>query len=105
MGCGVLQTVEQIAATRARGGRVIAVGTTVSVALRNTITGIGGIASMFALAPKLAGMMLLGIPIAVAMAPDMVRRKFITPAADATSLSSTAPSAGSHSRPKRSSVR
>ena len=42
-----------------------AVGTTVSVALRNTLTGIGGIVSLFALAPKLAGSLLIGIPICV----------------------------------------
>ncbi|WP_277923723.1 ABC transporter transmembrane domain-containing protein [Sphingomonas sp. TREG-RG-20F-R18-01] len=42
-----------------------AVGTTVSVALRNTLTGIGGIVSLFALAPKLAGMLIIGIPIVV----------------------------------------
>ena len=39
------------------------VGTTVSVALRNTIMGIGCIVTMFVLAPKLAGAMLLGIPL------------------------------------------
>lgn len=38
------------------------VGTTVSVALRNTFTGIGGIAYLFILAPKLAGFLMLGIP-------------------------------------------
>ncbi len=42
-----------------------AVGTTVSVALRNVLTGIGGIISLFALAPKLAGMLIIGIPIVV----------------------------------------
>ncbi|MDB5696931.1 MAG: transporter [Sphingomonas bacterium] len=42
-----------------------AVGTTVSVALRNTLMGIGGIVSLFLLAPKLAGLLLLGIPIIV----------------------------------------
>lgn len=41
----------------------IAVGTTVSVALRNTITGIGGIISLFILSPKLAGTILIGIPV------------------------------------------
>jgi len=41
----------------------IAVGTSVSVALRNAITGIGGVASLFILAPKLAGMILIGIPL------------------------------------------
>src|SRR5260221_3349993 len=39
------------------------VGTTVSVALRNSIMGIGCIITMFILAPKLAGLMLLGIPV------------------------------------------
>jgi len=39
------------------------VGTTVSVALRNTVMGIGCVATMFILAPKLAGLMLLGIPL------------------------------------------
>jgi ATP-binding cassette subfamily B protein len=39
------------------------VGTTVSVALRNSIMGIGCVATMFVLAPKLAGLMLLGIPV------------------------------------------
>jgi ATP-binding cassette subfamily B protein len=39
------------------------VGTTVSVALRNTVMGVGCIATMFVLAPKLAGLMLLGIPV------------------------------------------
>ncbi len=39
------------------------VGTTVSVVLRNTVTGIGCIVAMFILAPKLAGLMLLGIPL------------------------------------------
>src|SRR3954470_20380751 len=46
------------------------VGTTVSVALRNLVMGIACIIILFALAPKLAGMMLLGsllvvVPIAV----------------------------------------
>lgn len=41
----------------------IAVGTTVSVALRNAITGIGGVISLFILAPKLAGSILIGIPV------------------------------------------
>ena len=39
------------------------VGTTVSVALRNSIMGIGCVVTMFILAPKLAGLMLLGIPV------------------------------------------
>ncbi len=42
-----------------------AVGTTVSVALRNALTGIASVATMFVLAPKLAGSLLLAIPIIV----------------------------------------
>ena len=38
------------------------VGTTVSVALRNVVTGVGGIIYLFTIAPKLTGMLLLGIP-------------------------------------------
>ena len=41
------------------------VGTTTSVALRNVVLGIGGIVYLFALAPKLAAMLLLGIPVVV----------------------------------------
>lgn len=41
------------------------VGTTVSVALRNIVLGIGGIAYLFSLSPKLTGMLLLGIPLIV----------------------------------------
>lgn len=41
------------------------VGTTVSVALRNILVGIGGIVYLFSLAPKLTGMLLLGIPIII----------------------------------------
>ncbi len=41
------------------------VGTTVSVALRNVVLGIGGIVYLFSLAPKLTGMLLLGIPVIV----------------------------------------
>ncbi|MFA5989970.1 MAG: ABC transporter transmembrane domain-containing protein [Sphingomonas sp.] len=43
----------------------IAVGTTVSVALRNLLTGAGGIISLFTLAPKLAGSLIIGIPVIV----------------------------------------
>jgi ATP-binding cassette subfamily B protein len=39
------------------------VGTTVSVALRNVVMAFGCVITMFVLAPKLAGLMLLGIPI------------------------------------------
>jgi ATP-binding cassette subfamily B protein len=41
------------------------VGTTVSVALRNLFTGVGGTAYLFVLSPKLAGSLLLGIPLVV----------------------------------------
>ncbi|HMI19653.1 MAG TPA: ABC transporter transmembrane domain-containing protein, partial [Sphingomonas sp.] len=39
------------------------VGSTVSIALRNMFTGIGGIVYLFILAPKLAAFLLLGIPL------------------------------------------
>ncbi|HZG08915.1 MAG TPA: ABC transporter transmembrane domain-containing protein [Allosphingosinicella sp.] len=38
------------------------VGTTISVALRNIVMGVGGILYLFALAPKLAAMLLIAIP-------------------------------------------
>ena len=41
------------------------VGTTVSVALRNIVLGIGGVVYLFTLAPKLTAMLLLGIPLAI----------------------------------------
>jgi ATP-binding cassette, subfamily B, bacterial len=41
------------------------VGTTVSVALRNTVMGLGGIAYLFTLAPKLTAALLLGIPLVI----------------------------------------
>jgi ATP-binding cassette subfamily B protein len=41
------------------------VGTTISVALRNVLMGLGGIIYLLALAPKLTGMLLLGIPVVV----------------------------------------
>lgn len=41
------------------------VGTTVSVALRNLVMGIGGIAYLFSLSPKLTGGILLGIPVII----------------------------------------
>ncbi|MCC6942855.1 MAG: ATP-binding cassette domain-containing protein [Novosphingobium sp.] len=41
------------------------VGTTVSVALRNTITAIGGLIYLFYLAPKLTAILLVGIPLVV----------------------------------------
>ncbi|HET7316746.1 MAG TPA: ABC transporter transmembrane domain-containing protein [Sphingomicrobium sp.] len=39
------------------------VGSSVSIALRNVATGVGGIIYLFALSPKLAGMLLIGIPV------------------------------------------
>ncbi|MEO6581487.1 MAG: ABC transporter transmembrane domain-containing protein [Sphingomicrobium sp.] len=39
------------------------VGSSVSIALRNIATGLGGIIYLFALSPKLAGFMLIGIPL------------------------------------------
>ena len=50
------------------------VGTTVSVALRNVFLAIGGIAYLFAIAPKLAAMLLLGIPLVVLPVILMGRR-------------------------------
>jgi ATP-binding cassette subfamily B protein len=41
------------------------VGTTVSLALRNAVMGIGGIAYLFTLSPKLTGGILLGIPLII----------------------------------------
>ena len=41
------------------------VGTTVSVALRNLVIGIGGIIYLFTLAPTLTAMLLIGIPVVV----------------------------------------
>jgi ATP-binding cassette subfamily B protein len=50
------------------------VGTTVSVALRNIVLGIGGIIYLFAIAPKLAAMLLLGIPLVMLPIVFMGRR-------------------------------
>ncbi|MCW0198703.1 ABC transporter transmembrane domain-containing protein [Sphingopyxis sp.] len=41
------------------------VGTTVSVALRNTVMGIGGIVYLFSLSPRLTAGMLIGIPVII----------------------------------------
>ncbi|MFY8195782.1 MAG: ABC transporter transmembrane domain-containing protein, partial [Novosphingobium sp.] len=41
------------------------VGTTVSVALRNTITMLGGLGYLFYLAPKLTAILMVGIPLVV----------------------------------------
>lgn len=48
----------------------LAVGSTVSIALRNLLTGIGGMISLFTLAPKLAVSLVIGIP--VVMLPIML---------------------------------
>jgi len=50
------------------------VGTTVSVALRNLVMGTACVAILFALAPKLAGMMLLGVPFVVVPITILGRR-------------------------------
>jgi ATP-binding cassette subfamily B protein len=50
------------------------VGSTVSIALRNLVTGIGGLAYLFVLAPKLAAMLLLGIPLILAVLITVGRR-------------------------------
>ncbi|HEX8582817.1 MAG TPA: ABC transporter transmembrane domain-containing protein [Allosphingosinicella sp.] len=50
------------------------VGTTISVALRNIVMAVGGIAYLFALAPKLTLMMLLGIPAVVVPITVLGRR-------------------------------
>ncbi|BBD99060.1 ABC transporter [Sphingobium amiense] len=50
------------------------VGSTVSVALRNLVTGIGGLAYLFILAPKLAAMLLLGIPVILIVLIGLGRR-------------------------------
>jgi ATP-binding cassette subfamily B protein len=50
------------------------VGTTVSVALRNAFTGIGGLIYLFAISPKLAGMLTLGIPLIILPIVLMGRR-------------------------------
>ena len=38
------------------------VGSTVSIALRNAFTGVGGVIYLFAISPKLAGLLMIGIP-------------------------------------------
>lgn len=50
------------------------VGSTVSVALRNLVTGIGGLIYLFALAPKLAGLLILGIPVILIVMIGLGRR-------------------------------
>ncbi|KQU55993.1 ABC transporter [Sphingomonas sp. Leaf339] len=41
------------------------VGSTVSIALRNVFTGIGGLIYLFVISPKLAGMLMIGIPVII----------------------------------------
>lgn len=43
----------------------IVVGTTVSVALRNALTGIAGMIYLFAISPKLAALLVIGIPVVI----------------------------------------
>lgn len=50
------------------------VGSTVSVALRNIVTGVGGLIYLFALAPKLAALLLLGIPVVLLVMISLGRR-------------------------------
>ncbi len=50
------------------------VGTTVSVALRNIVIGVGGIALLFSMAPKLTAILLFGIPLVVFPIVYMGRR-------------------------------
>lgn len=50
------------------------VGSTASIALRNLVTGIGGLAYLFALAPKLAALLLLGIPLILVVLISLGRR-------------------------------
>jgi ATP-binding cassette subfamily B protein len=50
------------------------VGTSISVALRNLVMGFGGVIYLFALSPKLAGMLLLGIPAIVVPVTVLGRR-------------------------------
>ena len=41
------------------------VGSTVSIALRNSFTGVGGVIYLFAISPKLAGLLMIGIPLII----------------------------------------
>ena len=50
------------------------VGSTVSIALRNTFTGIGGLVYLFTISPKLAGMLVGAIPLIIAPMVLMARR-------------------------------
>jgi ATP-binding cassette subfamily B protein len=50
------------------------VGSTVSIALRNSFTGIGGVVYMFVLSPKLAASLLIGLPLIMGPALILGRR-------------------------------
>ena len=50
------------------------VGTTISVALRNLVVGVGGLIYLFTLSPKLAGLLLLGIPLVIGPITVLGRR-------------------------------
>jgi ATP-binding cassette subfamily B protein len=50
------------------------VGTTISVALRNTIMALACVVIMFVLAPKLAGLMMLGVPVVMVPIIILARR-------------------------------
>jgi ATP-binding cassette subfamily B protein len=50
------------------------VGSTVSIALRNSFTAIGGLVYLFAISPKLAAMLLAGIPLIIAPIALLGRR-------------------------------
>jgi ATP-binding cassette subfamily B protein len=52
----------------------IVVGTTLSVAIRNLLVGIGGIAYLFALAPRLALWLIVGIPLVIMPIVMLARR-------------------------------
>ena len=43
----------------------VVVGTTISVALRNLVTGVGGILMLFYLSPTMAGFIIIGIPLVI----------------------------------------
>jgi ATP-binding cassette subfamily B protein len=50
------------------------VGTSISMALRNTVMGIGGVVYLFTISPKLTALLLLGIPLVVLPMAYMGRR-------------------------------
>lgn len=52
----------------------VVVGTTLSVALRNLLVGVGGMAYLFALAPRLALWLIIGIPVVITPLVLLARR-------------------------------